>query len=164
MVGFVLVGVAACLTLVCRSAWTAGSGGAIAGLAIFAIHFIGMHALTVGGTVRWNVPMAVVSFVFAVVFADRAVHQPPGSSSQRDGSAASLQQLGELAVEGLVVCERSRIVWINRSLEGMLPRARASRGHAHRVVADDRRADRSIEAAMPRSGSEDASRTIALPV
>ena len=35
-----------------------------------------------------------------------------------------LQQLAEVAVEGLVICDGSRVVWINRSLEKMVPGVR----------------------------------------
>ncbi len=48
------------------------------------------------------------------------------SRLRREAEKRQLQQLADVAVEGLIICNGSRIVWINRSLESMLSGERAS--------------------------------------
>ena len=70
-----------------------------------------------------------VAAMAIVVMACTLVAQAMNRKNRRRSEAdrRQLQQLAEIAVEGLAICEGSRIVWINRSLEAMLPGVRESR-------------------------------------
>jgi len=55
------------------SRWRIGAGGAVIGIGIGMMHFIGMWALVVGGTIEWNLPFVVSSIVVGIAFATAAM-------------------------------------------------------------------------------------------
>jgi diguanylate cyclase (GGDEF)-like protein/PAS domain S-box-containing protein len=75
------------------------AGGAIIGLGIAAMHFIGMQALTVPGTLEWNETLAGLAILLGVVFPSAAMLAHRRQSGLRAVlSGASLFALGILAL------------------------------------------------------------------
>ncbi len=194
VVALVMITFAFCVAFAERVRHATAIGGAIAGLAISAMHYLGVSAFRVVGTIAWD-PLAVAASVavglgFATLawltFHSRNVLIPTGlftiavcgnhllgmsaaavsydprvvlpaglideqhlaeivatvamliigitlaavsvhrKGRRRDeAEKQQLQQLTDVAVEGLMICDGPRVVWINRSLELMLPGSRA---------------------------------------
>jgi diguanylate cyclase len=56
-----------------RSKWWAAAGGAVIGLGIASMHYVGMRAYSVMGTVEWDPVLVSASIVLGVVFASGAL-------------------------------------------------------------------------------------------
>ena len=60
--------------LAARGDWRSlGLGGAVVGVAIGAMHFVGMHALLVPGGLRWDAPLVAASLAIGVVLSAAAM-------------------------------------------------------------------------------------------
>jgi len=53
--------------------WLVSAGGAVIGVGIGAMHFIGMAALVVGGTIEWNPAFVIASIIVGIAFAAAAM-------------------------------------------------------------------------------------------
>jgi diguanylate cyclase (GGDEF)-like protein len=106
--------------------------------AICGDHLLAMSAVTMTFDPAARLPQSlidddglelIVAPIAIVVMVCTLVAQSMNRKSRRRSEAErrQLQQLAEIAVEGLAICEGSRIVWINRSLAGMLAGGRESR-------------------------------------
>ncbi len=238
VVGAVLVTLGAQVTIAGRTLRAPIIGGAITGLSISAMHYVGMSGFRVAGTIQWDFVAVAVSvaigIVFsvaaavlwlrdrsrtpqlaialftiaicgdhlvamsaAIVFYDPQVVLPEAmigdsylerivgviallilaltltarsmnrkSRLRREAERQQLQQLAEVAVEGLVICEGTRIVWINRSLEGMLPGTREQYigtsielllgAASYRALSHDREIDAQLKTGDPTTASTSA--------
>ena len=198
VVGFVLMALAAQITMAGRFRLAPALGGAMAGLAISATHYVGLRALHIVGVIDWDFTGIALSVAFGVLFGllsavfwlrsrssipvlpialfaiaicgthfiaigaaefsyDAGVAIPAasiggdilarivgligllvvgfmfvaGSMNRKSRRLRAqerqlLQQLADVAVEALVICAGSRIVWVNRSFESLRPGARST--------------------------------------
>ncbi len=70
-----VVGIAAGLTVAMAKSRAVSviAGGGLIGLAVAAMHYVGMFAYRVGGIVQWSAPYVIASVVLAVVFSAIAI-------------------------------------------------------------------------------------------
>ena len=124
-------------------------------IALFATAIWGDHLLALSAVTTTSDPAAtlspslidddgleqVVAVIAIVVMGCTLLAQSINRKGRRRSEAdrQQLQRLAEIAVEGLAICEGSRIVWINRSLAAMLPGGRESRigGQIETLLAID---------------------------
>lgn len=64
-----------CIAFYSQRAPFAACGGAVIGLALAAMHYVGMLAYQVDGLVEWNSGLVVASVAVAILFSTAAVHQ-----------------------------------------------------------------------------------------
>ena len=79
--------------------WSVGFGGAVVGVAIGVMHYVGMHALLVPGELSWDASLIITSLVIGVVLSAAAMlafHRKTGTAA-----IASASGLLTLAICGL---------------------------------------------------------------
>src|SRR6185295_3609614 len=54
--------------------WTAAAGGMVVGIGIATMHYLGMAALEMAGTIVWALDLVIVSVVLGAAFGAAALH------------------------------------------------------------------------------------------
>lgn len=90
LLAIVIVGGAFWFAVVGASRLDTWLAGAVLGVGISAMHYTGMAALMVGGTVGWDWPVVGISVLLGIGLAGGALHAASGESSRRAQITATL--------------------------------------------------------------------------
>lgn len=96
-------------------------GGAVVGLGISTMHYVGMAALMLGGEIAWAPELVVaVMSILILLFALGGIYLDMRERARAQRETVRMRGLADAAVEGLLVCDGDVIVTANASFLQMV--------------------------------------------